>query len=171
VPFGDTVIFDLTVNDFAPPHSFINILSGPEKGTVEILDSGLLTYRSNANLVGTERMTYELCSEACECSISTVDFIVGEDARCDVPTIFTPNNDGVNDFFVVPCLLNTDEFPHSQVILFNRWGDEVYKSPVPYKNDWRGTFNGEDVPAGTYFYIIDLGDGRPPINGYTVIQR
>lgn len=171
VPFAETVAFDPLGNDFAPENSFINIIRAPESGTVEALEGGLFTYRSNANFVGTERMTYELCSEACECSISTVTFQVGEDARCEVPTIFTPNNDGVNDFFVVPCLLNTDEYPQSRVILFNRWGDEVYRSPVPYENDWRGTFNGEDVPAGTYFYIIDLGDGSPPINGYTVIQR
>jgi len=171
VPFGETVTFDLTANDSVPPGSFINILQPPSKGTVEQNDDGSFTYRSNANLVGEERMVYELCSDACACSETTVTFTVGEDARCDVPNIFTPNDDGINDTFVVPCLLKEDTYPNSQVIIFNRWGDEVYKSPSPYKNDWRGTFNGEELPVGTYFYVIDLGDGSKPVSGYTVIQR
>ena len=116
-------------------------------------------------------MVYELCSDACDCAVTTVTFQVGENAPCKVPTIFTPNNDGVNDYFVVPCLLETNQYPQSQVIVFNRWGDEVFRSPKPYQNNWRGTFNGEDLPAGTYFYIVDLGDGNKPMNGYTLIQR
>jgi gliding motility-associated-like protein len=61
--------------------------------------------------------------------------------------------------------------PNSRVSIFNRWGDEVYRSPVPYPNDWSGTFNGEDLPVDTYFYILDLGDGSQPIAGYLMIQR
>lgn len=171
VPFGETVTFDLLANDSVPSGSFVNILQAPAKGTVEQNDDGSFSYRSNANLVGEESLVYELCSEACACSEATVTFTVGEDARCDVPNIFTPNNDGINDTFVVPCLLKTDTFPNSQVIIFNQWGDEVYKSAKPYSNDWRGTFNGEDLPAGTYFYLIDLGDGSKPVTGFTTIQR
>ncbi len=171
VPFGQRVAFDPAANDQLVPGSFVNIVAPPEKGTLEQAGDGTFTYISNADFVGAEQVTYELCSEACACSISTITFRIGADAQCDVPTIFTPNNDGVNDFFVVPCLLDQDRYPQNQVVVFNRWGDEVYKSPVPYANDWRGTFNGEDLPPGTYFYIVDLGDGSRPLSGYIVIQR
>jgi len=171
VPFGQTVTFDPAANDLLVPGSFFSIVSPPEAGVLEQTDDGRFVYRSNSDFVGTEQATYELCSQACACSISTISFEVGADAGCDIPNIFTPNNDGVNDFFVVPCLLDQDQYPQSQVVVFNRWGDEVYKSPIPYANDWRGTFNGEDVPAGTYFYIVNTGDGSQPQSGYIVIQR
>jgi hypothetical protein len=46
------------------------------------------------------------------------------------------------------------------VLIFNRWGDEVYPlGDIPYESDWNGTFDGEELPADTYFYVIDLGDG------------
>ena len=96
---------------------------------------------------------------------------VGGNAACDVPTIITPNNDGVNDVFAVPCLLDEVEFPNSQIIIFNRWGDEVYRSRQPYTNDWDGKFNGEDLPPGTYFYVLNIGNGSPTQNGFFMIQR
>lgn len=171
VSFGQPLEFDPRANDFVPADSEIRIVAPPRHGKLESTLEGTLVYTPAGNFLGMDQITYELCSEACECSLSTATFEVGEDAQCDIPSIFTPNNDGINDFFVVPCLLDSDEFPNNQVIIFNQWGDEVYHSEGPYKGTWRGTFNGEDVPAGTYFYIVDFGNGTPPKSGYVVIQR
>ena len=88
-----------------------------------------------------------------------------------VPNFFSPNGDGVNDTFIVPCLLNVADFPNSQLIVFNRWGDEVFKSSLPYDNNWDGKYNGEDLPVGTYFYVLQFGNGSAPIHGFVVIQR
>jgi len=96
---------------------------------------------------------------------------IGEEVQCDAPNIISPNNDGVNDAFIIPCLLNEEEYPNSQLMIFNRWGDEVYRSPVPYPNDWEGTFNGADLPVDTYFYVLKLGDGSEPLTGFLLIQR
>ena len=41
----------------------------------------------------------------------------------------------------------------------------------PYESDWDGRYDGEDLPADTYFYVIDLGDGSEPLSGYVMIQR
>ena len=170
VEFQKEAEVDVLENDFTPPNSIATILSGPSEGTIEVLGNGLYRYQAPFNFVGTDEMTYELCSEGCECSITTVTFVVGEGVDCKVPSIITPNNDGINDDFVIPCLLDGSAFPQSQVKIFNRWGDEVYRSPSPYLNDWKGTFNGEDLPAGTYFYIIDFGNGEQQ-NGYLILQR
>jgi gliding motility-associated-like protein len=43
------------------------------------------------------------------------------------------------------------------VVIFNRWGSIVYES-IGYVEPWDGTFNGEDLPMGTYFYKIELND-------------
>jgi gliding motility-associated-like protein len=72
-----------------------------------------------------------------------------------IPEGFSPNHDGVNDFFVITRPFNTT----ISMELFNRWGNLVYKAP-DYKNEFDGKGNqpnrilGEDLPDGTYYYII-----------------
>jgi gliding motility-associated-like protein/uncharacterized repeat protein (TIGR01451 family) len=74
-----------------------------------------------------------------------------------VLNLFSPNGDGVNDFLVVNCL---EDYPSMNVSLeiFDRYGESIYSNPS-YDNTWDGTGNGEDLPKGTYFYILDLGKG------------
>ncbi|MCB0642899.1 MAG: gliding motility-associated C-terminal domain-containing protein, partial [Phaeodactylibacter sp.] len=60
--------------------------------------------------------------------------------------------------------------PDNKVSIFNQWGDEVYQA-APYGNDWKGTYDGEDLPTGTYFFIVNLGDGSGPRTGFLVLQR
>ena len=40
-----------------------------------------------------------------------------------------------------------------------------------YENDWRGTYNGEELPAGTYFFVVDFGNGEEIQTGFLIIQR
>src|SRR5690554_1521465 len=84
----------------------------------------------------------------------------------------SPNNDGLNDFFTVT---NLDAYPNNKLMIFNRWGDQVYESS-PYENDWNGQNNtggigGEELPAGTYFYILELDDDQDPIKGYIELKK
>jgi gliding motility-associated-like protein len=171
VPFDAAQTFDPLLNDATPPNSMVNIIGSPSEGSIDRNDAGELVYTPPANFVGSATATYEIFSEGCAVSTAEITFSIGEDAECRVPNIFTPNGDNVNDAFVIPCLLNQDEYPESQVTVFNRWGDEVYRSEQPYTNDWEGTYNGEVLPTDTYFYIVDLGDGSEPLTGYVMIQR
>lgn len=83
---------------------------------------------------------------------------------------FSPNRDGVNDTWKLNFL---ERFPDSQVQIFNRWGQLVFTSTKGYKTPWDGTFNGSDLPIGTYYYIIDLGndDITKPLTGPVTIMR
>ena len=75
--------------------------------------------------------------------------------------IFTPNGDGVNDTWVVEGIEN---FPDSQLEIFNRWGERVYLA-TGYQNDWNGTTSsGTELPAGTYYFILQLNDGTGTIH-------
>ena len=134
-------------------------------------DNGVFSYASNLVYVGADEFIYEICSDICpdECSTATVTLTVGGDATCEIPTIFSPNNDGINDEFIVPCL-STDKFPNNEVSIFNEWGDEVFRQSQ-YQNNWQGTYKGEDLPTGTYFWVIDLGDGTTPTSGFLVLER
>ena len=74
-----------------------------------------------------------------------------------IPSAFSPNQDGVNDRWVIK---NLDFHPGSTVELFNRWGNLVYYAKN-YKNDFDGTRDSIDpiskgLPDGTYFYLIKL---------------
>ncbi len=72
-----------------------------------------------------------------------------------IPNVFTPNGDGINDYFVISEKENADYKPvnvfyeASQLVVFNRYGRVVYKSSN-YQNDW----DGRNLPDGTYFYVL-----------------
>ena len=170
ISFNGQLALDVTANDFLPGNYNITF-TNPSHGNVTLNSSGEMTFVSDLVYVGVDEFSYEICSDFCpdECSTATVTLIVGADAQCIVPTIFTPNNDGVNDEFIVPCL-GTDDFEKNKVMIFNQWGDEVFRA-APYQNDWRGTFKGEDLPSGTYFTIIDFGKGDVPVSGFLVLER
>jgi len=171
IEFAIETRVNVLLNDLVPPNSFIQIISGPMNGSARVVGDSTFVYQPGINFIGEDRLVYEVCSDACECDQAVVILRVGEDAQCEAPNIITPNGDGINDTFTVPCLLNEGDFPDSQVSIFNRWGDEVFRSGKPYRNNWNGTYNGEDLPADTYFYIIHFGDGRPPQAGFLLIQR
>lgn len=64
---------------------------------------------------------------------------------------FTPNGDGVNDLWEIPCLNLFD----NRVEVYNRWGQLVFEA-VNYDGTWDGTNLGQDVPDATYYYIIEV---------------
>lgn len=84
-----------------------------------------------------------------------------------VPNTFTPNGDGINDSWDLRALL---AYPGSTVQVFNRYGALVYQS-VGYTSGWDGTTNGKQLPVGTYYYIIDLKNGKQPLAGSVTIIR
>ncbi|HYC29038.1 MAG TPA: gliding motility-associated C-terminal domain-containing protein, partial [Chitinophagaceae bacterium] len=63
---------------------------------------------------------------------------------------FSPNGDGINDVLVIPCAISSPVFLH----IWNRWGSEIYRSS-DYDNTWDGTYKGQLLPGGTYFYSLE----------------
>ncbi|MBK8369713.1 MAG: gliding motility-associated C-terminal domain-containing protein [Bacteroidetes bacterium] len=93
--------------------------------------------------------------------VSDVVFTVDINSSCDVIVYngFTPNGDGVNDFFVID---NIEKYPNNNVHIFNRWGDKVFTTSKynNTNNNWDGKFNGKPVTSGTYFYLITNDNGK-----------
>jgi gliding motility-associated-like protein len=71
-----------------------------------------------------------------------------------VPNLITPNADTYNDILIIP---NIDTYPDNELVIFNSYGQVIFQSS-PYNNDWDATMNGNAVPDGTYYYILDLHD-------------
>jgi gliding motility-associated-like protein len=77
-----------------------------------------------------------------------------------VPTAFSPNGDGINDFFQV-AYINLKDF---NVFIYDRWGNKLYQNQDP-KFRWNGTVNGSVLPEGVYtVYIKGRGSNNEDIN-------
>jgi len=87
-----------------------------------------------------------------------------ENCELNPGNAFSPNGDGLNDFFKVDFI---EFYPNNTVFIFNRWGNTVYEKTA-YNNEW----NGDGLPSGTYFYVIDPGDGSDMLKGFlTLFQQ
>lgn len=67
-----------------------------------------------------------------------------------ITTLFTPNGDGINDTWYIQDIQN---YQDNEVIVFNIHGQQIY-SQKNYMNDWKGTYNGKELPDGTYYYVL-----------------
>ncbi len=88
-----------------------------------------------------------------------------------VPAGISPNNDGLNDKFVIENLKSTDKVG---IEIYNRWQSLVYKDPN-YRNTFDGIGNqkgliNNELPDGTYYYILNFNSSKP-VTGYIVINR
>jgi gliding motility-associated-like protein len=85
-----------------------------------------------------------------------------------IPNAFSPNNDGLNDAWVIPGL---PDYETATVQIFNRWGQRVYFS-TGYRYPWDGTLNRKPLDIGAYYYIIDLRSaGREIRSGMIMLLR
>ena len=85
-----------------------------------------------------------------------------------IPNAFSPNGDNTNDVWVIR---DSDLYPEIRVKVINQWGQTVFSS-TGYSQPWDGTFKGNDVAAGTYYYEVNLhsGDDEPFSGTLTVIR-
>ncbi|TAE08753.1 MAG: hypothetical protein EAZ47_03270 [Bacteroidetes bacterium] len=85
-----------------------------------------------------------------------------------IPNAFSPNGDGINDKWEIPLIAS---YIYANVQVFNRFGTLVY-STLGYEKPWDGTTNtGQPVPAGTYYYYIEPGNGIPTVTGWLQVFR
>ena len=93
-------------------------------------------------------------------SINTSDYII------NIPNTFTPNGDGINDSWIIR---NIENFPDNDLILYNRWGDEVYR-----KNAFINNWNGKELIDGTFYYVLKINnclEQDEVYSGYLTIIR
>lgn len=79
---------------------------------------------------------------------------------------FTPNHDGDNDVFFIG---NVEKYPDNNLKIYNRYGNLIY-SATNYANTWDGTYLGNNVPTGTYFYIFDDGKEKKYQGALTILR-
>jgi gliding motility-associated-like protein len=95
-----------------------------------------------------------------------------KDLVINLSQLVTPDGDGYNDTWQI---FNIDQFTDSEVIVYDRWGNQVFKT-IGYNNDtngWDGTRSGNPLPTGTYFYYIQVkyGDRTAKKEGFIELVR
>jgi len=160
--------FDITVNDtFDIATDSIVIVQDPQNGDVTVNDDFTIDYIPNPNFCGEiDSFTYMIVGQ-----FGTDTATVYIDVLCQDLTIFngfSPNGDGVNDFFIITGI---ESYPNNTLIIFNRWGNQVFLEQG-YSNDapWDGSWEDKPLPDGTYFYVLDDGQGGD-YSGYIQIHR
>jgi gliding motility-associated-like protein len=138
-----------------------NVIVIPQNGSADELTNGTIDYLANADYVGADTFTYQICDITCPtlCDTATVDLNVNPIINIVYPNILTPNGDGFNDILFFNGL---EYFPENELEIYNRWGERVYYAK-PYMNDWTGLNNsdgakvqGINLGSDTYYYIFKL---------------
>ncbi len=97
-------------------------------------------------------------------SCSEVGELIVDVIACEIPKGISPNGDGLNDNW------DLSGFDIKKVEIFNRYGKEVY-SKSNYSNEWSGkSNNGNELPDGTYYYVIQFND-MASRTGWVYINR
>ncbi|MEQ9285952.1 MAG: Ig-like domain-containing protein, partial [Cyclobacteriaceae bacterium] len=161
-PNGD----NLTVNP-------VPVIS-PMNGTLVLNPDGSYIYTPDPQFEGEDTFEYEVCDDGVPSLCTTAEVVITvELPPLVVPQIFGgPNNPS---WYIE----GIEEYPDNEVKVFNRWGNLVFEIKG-YDNSSRnwasessvGIILGSNlVPDGTYFYVIDLGDGSKPKSGFVVVNR
>jgi gliding motility-associated-like protein len=98
------------------------------------------------------------------CSDCAVIRITVNACQIKVPTLFTPNNDGIHDFLSVKGAECLSVF---SMAVLNRWGDVIFETQDINKL-WDGTRNGSNLPEGVYYYILS---GTSVVDGFPVLEK
>ena len=99
-------------------------------------------------------------SEFCSINDSIFVEMILCSSALEMPNIFTPNDDQINDTFLP---LQYDLLQNFEIRIYNRWGTELFVSYDPEKG-WDGTYQGDSCPDGTYYWVVNTnGDFDDPI--------
>lgn len=187
---GEDQYFDILQNDGGGIIDFISgdyklsLISGSTDPNIYI-DSrtGKLVIGKQAT-AGTYSMVYSICSTSAPdvCDQATITITIESNCEMEIPNGFSPNGDGIQDYWRIYCM---DKYPEAKVKIYNRWGNLVYEQEnfgnesIHGNTDawWNGYSNNkwsvgnQQLPTGTYFYILDLKDGKTPRTGFVFLNR
>lgn len=101
------------------------------------------------------------------CPVETDEAFVRVYKKLQIPNVFSPNGDGINDTWVIR---NMDTYPLATLRVFSRSGQVVFETKTGGR-EWDGTHHGHPLPLATYYYVIDMNIGQPPVSGWVMIVR
>jgi gliding motility-associated-like protein len=176
---GGVVVENVTANDLlnGEPVDIVNVtitlITPPAISGIDLnSETGEVKVKPGLQ-PDTYSMTYRICEvlNPANCDEATISVTIMSADECEflIPTGFSPNDDGIHDFFMIKCI---EKYPDATLEVFNRWGNLVYKKEKYGNIDqwgeadaWWGGYSNrslnlgkEKLPPGTYFYILKLNN-------------
>ncbi len=156
--------------------SSLTVVQQPISGATASIDGSyrLIIDYTGVFFSGVDQLTIRACdlSGACADNVILIEVDLPADPPVFVYNALSPNGDGRHDFLE---LENIEAYPDNHVYIVNRWGVRVYEASG-YNNSsvrFEGTGNSggaKDLPAGTYYYSVDLGKGGDRVTGFLVLK-
>uniref|UniRef100_UPI00321653AB gliding motility-associated C-terminal domain-containing protein n=1 Tax=uncultured Draconibacterium sp. TaxID=1573823 RepID=UPI00321653AB len=178
--FQTGVSISVLDNDYDPDGnldpSSLSIVQYPLNGSVYInTDDYTLSYTPSTGFTGNDVFEYRICNRNELCANANV-YVLVTAVNFFIPQAFTPNGDNINDYFEIEGI---ETYQGNSLTVLNRWGKKVYEArnygisttPKFWDGKWTSGGGNEDLPTGTYFYVLDLGNGQKPIAGSVYIDR
>jgi gliding motility-associated-like protein len=122
--------------------------------------------RFTINIPGNTSYYISEIDGTCESSRAEIDVTVGVSST-DVANAFTPNGDGINDYWQIK---NINNYTNATIQVFNRYGQLLFESKG-YAKPFDGTYRGQKLPAGVYYYIINLNAKCNLLSGSLTLIR
>jgi gliding motility-associated-like protein len=174
---GGTVTQDLValITTVAGPLDInsLSVVVPPLSGAKATISAGSLTLDyAGIAFAGSDVLTVRACDLLANCANG--DIAVSVAGEIVMYNAVSPNADGKNDAFFIEFIDLLPDTKENKVTIFNRWGSVVYEA-TNYSNTanpFRGQGkNGEELPSGTYYYIIEFSSGAPKRTGFISLRR
>ncbi|MCH8903579.1 MAG: gliding motility-associated C-terminal domain-containing protein [Bacteroidetes bacterium] len=98
----------------------------------------------------TIKKSIEVYKDTCDRQVTVEENNIINFSKMSVPNAFTPNGDGLNDYFNI----NTQDLSHAHMLIFNRSGLKIFET-FDLSRGWDGSYQGQPLSTGTYMYIIE----------------
>ncbi|MGY4538416.1 gliding motility-associated-like protein [Mucilaginibacter sp. UYNi724] len=154
---GEIITLQGTVTGTSPTYSWFppDYMDDPTSLTPKVNPPDNITYTLHVESADNCGMGYD--------DVMTVKVF----KKLIIPSSFSPNADGINDSWHIDKLYT---YPQSVLSVYTREGTEVFRT-VGDARQWNGIFNGQALPPGTYYYVIDLKNNLPKRSGWVLLLK
>jgi len=169
-PLDETIILDANCEVLMPDYTLTSTITDNCDATPTVVQTPAAGTMYNAE--GTVDVTIVVTDtsgnvDSCSMLVTiAIDAASGCNTDIIVSDLMSPNGDGKNDFWIIH---DPVDIAGCDVMVYNRWGQQVFSSNN-YDNTWDGTYQGEPLPDGSYYYVIQC-DGELKEKGALTILR
>ena len=86
-----------------------------------------------------------------------------------IPPYFSPNGDGINDYWIIGKL--AEVYPGAVVNIYDRYGKLIVQYLGDNSEGWDGTYEGQPLPSTDYWYMVDIEEIEKQYSGHFTLMR
>ncbi|MEK7255475.1 MAG: gliding motility-associated C-terminal domain-containing protein, partial [Bacteroidota bacterium] len=155
VPVGGMDTVCLSIEELFGTAEFLTNFCQSFTGNAQVNSTGVPCVEVVGVEVGYDQACIEICDNLGICDTTWILIeVVDTSTAIEIFNGFSPNEDGVNDFFKIK---NIELYPENELVIFNRWGNRVFhRKGYTNADPWKGIYKNTWLPDETYFYVLDV---------------